>query len=376
MTQPRVLVIDDSPNDLTVARRFLERAGYQVQVCTSGEQGLDLARSVAPDCVVVDFRMPMLDGREVIRRLKADESLRNIPVIMLTGANQPEDIAEGLNAGAEDYVGKGEDPRVLLARVKNQIRLKTAQDQLRTHAARMENERNIAVKVQESLLPKKQFHAPGVEIRSAYIPSEQLSGDFFDYVLSDGLLYMLMADVSGHGLPAAILVSLLKSYLHTEATEKTLPAAVLSGLNDFLFSASLPSQFATAQLFRFDQAERLVRVSNAAHPPFLFYRRRENRTEMLEHPSHLLGAIAGMDFDESSFSVEAGDILFSYTDGLTDRRAVSGEFYSLDRISALLEGSGSADFNTVYDRVMNDVSGFANTEEYKDDVAFILARFD
>src|SRR5687768_6207795 len=106
LTRPRVLLIHVSGHHLTVPRRLPDRAGYQVQVCTNGEQGLDLARTAAPGCVVVDFRMPMLDGREVIRRFKADESLRNIPVIMLTGANQPEDIAEGLNAGAEDYVGK------------------------------------------------------------------------------------------------------------------------------------------------------------------------------------------------------------------------------------------------------------------------------
>src|SRR5436309_3283538 len=119
---------------------------------------------------------------------------------------------------------------------------------------------------QEALVPQGTFRSPRLEIRSAYMPSETLSGDFYDYFLQDEQVYLFVADVSGHGLPAAILVSLLKSYIHTEADAHTPLSSFMARLNDFLFSVSLPTQFATAQLFRIDPDGRLV-YSNAAHPP-------------------------------------------------------------------------------------------------------------
>ena len=371
---PRILLIDDSKNDLAVVRTHLARSGHQVLEANSGEAGLAAAREQAPDVIMVDFRMPGMDGREFCRIIKSDEALRTIPVIMLTGAGQPEDVVQGLAAGADDYVTKSADPQVLMARIATQLRMKAYQDQIRHYNTRVQNDMKIARKIQEALLPDPEFRTGDVEIRSAYIPSEQLSGDFYDYVPTDGLLYLMVADVSGHGLPAAILVSLLKSYLHTEATEGSSPSMLLARLNDFLHSASLPAQYATAQLFRFEKEHRMLRYANAAHPPFLLHRKGQKKTELLEQPGHLLGMMPGMKYDESAVETAPGDVLFSYTDGLTDRRNAGGEFYSLDRIAAILEKNDSSDFGGLYQKIFEDVSAFAPSEEFRDDVAFILAR--
>jgi sigma-B regulation protein RsbU (phosphoserine phosphatase) len=180
--------------------------------------------------------------------------------------------------------------------------------------------------------------------------------------------------VSGHGLPAAILVSLLKSYIHTEAANDKSLAEFMARLNDFLFSVSLPTQFATAALFRVDAGRELV-YSNAAHPPFLLHQRRNGKTILLEQPSNLLGAMPNMDFQEHSISVSPGDTLFVYTDGLTDRVNHSGDFYSIDRVAAVLDRANGADLGTVYDSIYADVSNFAATEEFKDDIAFVVTRF-
>ena len=137
--------------------------------------------------------------------------------------------------------------------------------------------------MQEALVPAGAFRAPRLEIRSAYIPSETLSGDFYDYFVQDELMYLFVADVSGHGLPAAILVSLLKSYIHTEADAHTPLSSFMSRLNDFLFSVSLPTQFATAQLFRIDadgnlctRTPRIRRSSSSAAS--------SGKTTLLEQP--------------------------------------------------------------------------------------------
>src|SRR5437764_4769504 len=367
----RIVVIDDNANDLQVTRRFLERKGYAVSGATSGEEGLALVGRTMPDAVVVDYRMPVMDGFEFTRRLKSDPVLHTIPVLMLTGADQPRPVVEGLGAGADDYVTKGSDTEILQARLRALLRVKRYQDQLRKLNDQILRDLQIARRVQEALVPNGSFHGPRIEIRSAYIPSATLSGDFYDYFLQDELMYLFVADVSGHGLPASILVELLNSYIHTEADAQKPLSSFMASLNDFLFSVSLPTQFATAQLFRIDNDGNLV-YSNAAHPPFLLLKKSSGKTVLHEAPGHLLGAMPSMVFDEHRLQVAPGDMLFVYTDGLTDRRNASGEFYSLDRIVALMDDARDADLTTVYDRIFEDVSTFASTDEFRDDIAFIV----
>jgi len=372
-TGERIVVIDDNANDLQVTRRFLERHGYVVSAATSGEDGLQLAASVMPDALVVDYRMPGMNGFEVTRRIKADPQLHTIPVLLLTGADSASYVVEGLGAGADDFVTKGSDTEILLARLRALLRVKHYQDQLRKLNEQIRRDLQIARRVQEALVPPGVFQSPRLEIRSAYIPSETLSGDFYDYFLQNGSVYLFVADVSGHGLPAAILVSLLKSYIHTEADSSTKLSDLMARLNDFLYSVSLPTQFATAQLFRIKDGN--VMYANAAHPGFLHFQRSSGKATLFEQPSYLLGAMPAMLYDEHALKVSPGDTLFVYTDGLTDRRNASGEFYSIDRIATLMEQSRDADIGTLYDTIFRDVNAFNATEDFKDDIAFVVTRF-
>lgn len=370
----RIVVIDDNDNDLQVTRRFLERRGYDAVPALSGEEGLRLAHQTLPDAIIVDYRMPGMDGFEVTRLIKADPELQTIPVLMLTGSDSAEHVVQGLGAGADDFVTKGADIEIVVARLRALLRMKAYQDQLRRMNTQMTRDLQIARRVQEALVPQGVFASPKLEIRSAYIPSEVLSGDFYDYFVQNDALYLFVADVSGHGLPAAILVSLLKSYIHSEASTERSLAEFMTRLNDFLFTVSLPTQFATAALFRLEEGRQLV-YANAAHPPFLLHERASGRTVVHEQPGNLLGAMPNMPFEEHTLTVAAGDTLFVYTDGLTDRVNASGEFYSIDRVAAVLDQSQGADLATVYDAIYSDVKGFLSTEEFKDDIAFVVTRF-
>jgi serine phosphatase RsbU (regulator of sigma subunit) len=370
----RIVVVDDNANDVQVTKRFLERRGYDAVTALSGEEGLLLAAQLMPDAMVIDYRMPGMDGFEVTRRLKSDPRLQTIPVLMLTGSDSAQHVVEGLGAGADDFVTKGSDTEVLTARLRALLRMKAYQDQLRRMNEQMRRDLQIARRVQEALMPQRVFTAPHIEIRSSYMPSETLSGDFYDYFLQDGMLYLFVADVSGHGLPAAILVSMLKSYIHTEASAERSLADFMTALNDFLFSVSLPTQFATAAFFRMNEAGHLA-YTNAAHPPFLLYQREHKRTRIFEQPGNLLGAMPKMAFEEYSLTIAPGDTLFVYTDGLTDRCNTSGEFYSIDRVAALLDRCPDAELSTVFDAIQADVSEFGTTEEFRDDIAFVVTRF-
>jgi serine phosphatase RsbU (regulator of sigma subunit) len=370
----RIVVIDDNENDLQVTKRLLDRRGYDAIPAQSGEEGLRLAHQLLPDAIIVDYRMPGMNGFEVTRRIKADPELQTIPVLMLTGSDSAEHVVEGLGAGAEDFVTKGSDIEIVVARLRALLRMKAYQDQLRRMNEQMTRDLQIARRVQEALVPQRAFTSPRIEIRSAYIPSEVLSGDFYDYFTVDDFTYLFVADVSGHGLPSAILVSLLKSYIHTEAANDRSLAEFMARLNNFLFSVSLPTQFATAALFRIDAGRELV-YANAAHPPFLLHERQSGKTIVIEQPSNLLGALPNMQFEECRIKVAPGDTLFVYTDGLTDRVDGDREFYSIDRVAAVLDRTRDAGVGAVYDAIYADVNDFAATEEFKDDIAFVVTRF-
>src|SRR5213078_848619 len=170
----RIVVIDDNANDLAVTRRMLERRGYDVLPAQSGDDGLRVAAETLPDAIIVDYRMPGMDGFEFTRRAKSDPQLRTIPVLMLTGDDAAQHVVEGLGAGADDFVTKGADVEIIVARLRALLRVKAYQDQLRRMNAQIMRDLQIARRVQEALVPQGIFRGPRVEVRSAYIPSEAL----------------------------------------------------------------------------------------------------------------------------------------------------------------------------------------------------------
>ena len=122
MKRPRILIVDDEPDIRDILKITLADEDYEVIEACDGQEGLTAAQRKSPDLVILDYKMPYLDGREVCRRLKKDILLRHLPVIMLTGKGDLTDKVEGLDAGADDYIVKPFEPRELLARIRMIIR--------------------------------------------------------------------------------------------------------------------------------------------------------------------------------------------------------------------------------------------------------------
>jgi len=129
----RVLVVDDSVTVRKLLRKSLEAMGHDVLEATDGSECLFLCQDRPPDLVLLDVEMPTMDGLATLRELKADEKLETIPVIFLTGRTTGDDVAVGLDAGAQDYLRKPCHPAELAARVNNALRLKAAEDELAQH---------------------------------------------------------------------------------------------------------------------------------------------------------------------------------------------------------------------------------------------------
>ncbi|MGR9188244.1 response regulator [Rhizobium leguminosarum] len=137
---PRILAVDDTPENLEILRLRLEANGYEVMTAADGEEGLAKVREFKPDLILLDIMMPKLDGISVVRTLKQDVSLRSIPVILVTAKVDTRDVVEGLDAGGDDYLTKPFEHRALLARVRSMLRQKALHDTVESQALRLEDQ--------------------------------------------------------------------------------------------------------------------------------------------------------------------------------------------------------------------------------------------
>lgn len=137
---PRILAVDDTPENLEILRMRLEANGYEVATAADGEEGLAKARELAPDLILLDIMMPKLDGISVVRMLKQDTSLQAIPVILVTAKADTRDVVEGLDAGGDDYLTKPFEHQALLARVRSMLRQKALHDTVASQAKRLEDQ--------------------------------------------------------------------------------------------------------------------------------------------------------------------------------------------------------------------------------------------
>ena len=137
---PCILAVDDTPENLEILRMRLEANGYAVETAADGEEGLAKARELQPDLILLDIMMPKLDGISVVRMLKADDTLRSIPVILVTAKADTRDVVEGLDAGGDDYLTKPFEHRALLARVRSMLRQKALHDTVEDQARRLEEQ--------------------------------------------------------------------------------------------------------------------------------------------------------------------------------------------------------------------------------------------
>jgi putative two-component system response regulator len=149
----KTLIVDDLPDNSRLLAHLVKDQGYEASVASNGRQALEIALVERPDVILLDVMMPGMDGIEVCRRLKADEKLRNIPVILVTAKGLDKDVVRGLDVGADDYVTRPFNREVLAARLRSAIRLKQSCD------AVMRTNEELQRKVKRRIQTESDLHA-------------------------------------------------------------------------------------------------------------------------------------------------------------------------------------------------------------------------
>jgi sigma-B regulation protein RsbU (phosphoserine phosphatase) len=340
-----ILVVDDDPRNIRLAKSILETE-YQILSANTGQVALSqLLTDPLPDLILLDVNMPEINGFEICRQLKANLRTREIPVIFLTGQIEDKDELEGFNVGAVDYIHKPFSQSVMQVRVKTHIQLREARQQLSQQLIAIGAELEMAREIQLSILPRETPRMAGLDIAARYFPMSAVAGDFYDFILVDEKhLGILIADVSGHGLPAALIASMLKIAFSAQSKHAHDPAEVLHGLNQALHG-KFQLHYVTAAYLFFDLEKNVVRYGGAGHPPLLLCSHDPAIAREFKENGLFLGPFAEATYTSIQLPLAGGDRLLLYTDAILEFKNLEGDEFEGKRLSQFLQANHMLDAN-------------------------------
>ncbi len=239
---------------------------------------------------------------------------------------------------------------------------------------RMENELSMARKVQEGLLPATMPETPGLEVFGTSLSCLEVAGDYFDVInLDDDRTVLAIGDVSGKGAGAAMLMSNLQASIRTAVKIGSDLKTMIEQINDLIFDNTQAHQFITFLAGVYDHSTGRFDYVNAGHNPPLLVKK-DGTLTLLESGGLILGALADMTYEQESIKLDKGDLLFLYTDGLSEAENPEGDMYDEERVEEFVKRNHGMDIGKMVDLLASEVEGFMNGMERKDDLTLLIAR--
>jgi sigma-B regulation protein RsbU (phosphoserine phosphatase) len=372
--QKSILIVDDTPINIGVISGALKDS-FATKVATSGQKALAIVSGKEkPDLILLDIMMPEMDGYEVCRRLKANPDTRDIPVIFLTSQTEAEDETKGFEVGAVDYIHKPFSAAVVKARVRTHLMLREAHAQIAQQLVEINTELEMARQIQLSILPSSTPKITGMDVVARYIPMTSVAGDFYDFIVVDERhVGILIADVSGHGLPAALIASMLQVALTAQARHVSEPGKVLAGLNQAL-CGKFQHNFVTAAYVYVDLEKNTMNYAGAGHPPLLLWRKSTGSASQLLENGLVMGQFEEATYNSLQVPIEAGDRFVLYTDGILETCNPAQEEFGTDRFMQFMETNNKLTAGPFADALLLELARWLEQppgEGHKDDISLL-----
>ena len=374
-----VLLVDDVPANIKIVKSILKDL-YEIRATTSGRKALELAKETPPpDLILLDVSMPEMDGYEVCTQLKLGPETRDIPVIFLTGQTHVDEETRGFEVGAVDYIHKPFSPAVVKARVQTHLALRAIRELFARQLLTIQKELETARQIQLSILPSEIPKIQGLDIAARYVPMTSVAGDYYDFIVVDEKhIGILVADVSGHGMPAALIASMLKIALSAQEAHAADPAQVLLGLNHAL-CGKFQHHYVTAAYLFVDMEKRTLTYAGAGHPPLLLWGGSSKGVRAVMENGLFLGSFPFATYSSVELPLNSGDRALLYTDGISETANSVGVQFGADRFKEFLETEQSTSADHFADRLLEELSRWSargSTEGLNDDITMVAIHIE
>jgi sigma-B regulation protein RsbU (phosphoserine phosphatase) len=380
----KILIADDEPDiELLVRQRFRKQIrdkSYNFLFAGDGSQALDLIES-NPDVELVlsDINMPVMDGLTLIGKIK--ESHAEVASVIVSAYGDMDNIRKAMNRGAVDFLTKPinfDDFEATVQKSLEQQRILREATAAKTRLVLIERDLDVAAEIQQSLLPHS---FPPARPDAAFLidasmhPAREVGGDFYDYFPIDAnRIGLVIADVSGKGVPAALFMAMSKTLLKAAALVGDDPGECLRRTNDLLNADNRANMFVTVFYAILDLRTGELRYANGGHnPPMLL---RTGKVEPLPGTGGtVLGMIEDLTYESAGVRLEPGEGLLLYTDGVTEAMNPQSALFGEERLMAVLEKLADASPKSVIESVFQEVMVFASGADQSDDVTALAVQF-
>ncbi|HEV3339146.1 MAG TPA: fused response regulator/phosphatase [Pirellulales bacterium] len=373
-----ILVADDDPASRLAMKSILGDLDQRLVLVASGEEALRMMLDDDFAVVILDVRMPGLNGYETARYIRERKRTEHTPIIFLTGMHADEgDVFAGYFAGAVDFLTKPVVPHILKSKVKvfvdlwlageelkrqsdllheserRELEHQLADERARFEAERFRHDLDLAARIQQRLLPTDPPRCGGFDIFGESQPAEETGGDYFDFFPFGGQLGLAIGDATGHGIAAALTIASTRAYVRALALGDPRLTHVLELTNRALSEDVTDGNFVALMLAQLDVPKRAVTYSGAGHPPGYLLSADGQVKGVLHSHAPPLGIQPSFAFSESTVSLLPGDVLVFVTDGLLEAANSRGELFgierTLDTLRAHLDTPARAILRELYD---------------------------
>jgi len=387
------LVVGDDEEARVALSRQLDGAGFTTVTAATGDQALDIINKTAITLVLCDFNMKGMSGAEFCAQLRSSSHERYIYFIFFGGQT---DVSEqqALLAGADDFLCRPMAGEELAVRLQSASRIIELQDRLAARNdfleyayASVTTDLKIAAKVQEDLLPR-QFRLAGLDTNWVFKPANFVAGDMFDYFpLGDDYFVFYILDVEGHGIASALTSFAINNQLNPSShglcsksvkNADNLPDAVVSTVGNLnrQFEGNLNSSRYFTMIYGIVEVSTgEVTLTQAGHPAPIHVRKRSGEAVPLGNGGMPVGLLKDASYSSVNCSLEPGDRLYLYSDGMLECENEHGEFYGSERLLARIQEWQDLPIDELGDLFDGEITRWNGSETFEDDVSMVILEY-
>ena len=379
----RILIVDDEPDiELMMRqkmRRKVRKGLYELEFALNGREALeklDNGGASGIDMVVTDINMPIMNGLELLSELAKHHP--RLKSIVVSAYGDMENIRIAMNLGAFDFVTKPvdfADLEATIERTEEHLRTWRTVIQSRDRVAARHTEIEVARTMQRAAVPVEMPESHRYQLHAKLEPMSEIAGDFFDIVkLQDEKLGIAVADVSGARVGAALFMTGSRSVLKGTAIGSGDPATVLSEMNEVVSEDNPESRLVSLVYAVYHPGTGEVRYANGGHPAPVVIDREGGCRALDPVEGMVVGVRRQARFGEGTATLEHGETLVLYTDGLTRARNHAGNEFGMEGIEEVFAAGSPEDAKEAVDRIFADVKRFGEGRQFEDDVVCLALR--